>query len=123
MRPCHCPEATIITKQLDSIAEMVAVQLLSVATDTTEEKEKDNVEVKKLRRSVELVRGSHSVDDMLSAINTVLYDQLGFRGAGESYYELENSYIDMVRCGYIIHCNSTCTFGFSSYFLVYLCKS
>ena len=94
MRPCHCPEASIIVKQLDSIAEMVAVHLLESVGG-----EDCGLDVKRLRQSPleKVVEKGLPVDAVLAALNTVLYDHLGFRGAGDSYYELGSSFIDLVR--------------------------
>ena len=101
MRPCHCPQSSDIAKKLDSIAEMVAVHLVGSTTPG----EIEEGDVKRVRQSA-LAKvkeeGNHSVDDMLSALNSVLYDQLGYRGAGEAYYELNNSFIDQVRILYLI---------------------
>ena len=95
MRPCHCPGSSDIALQLDSIAEMVAVHLVGGATH----EEGEVRDTKRVRRSA-LARvkeeGCHSVDERLAAINSVMYDQLGYKGAGEAYYELDNSFIDRV---------------------------
>jgi hypothetical protein len=97
MRPCHCPGSSDIALQLDSIAEMVAVHLVGGATH--EEGEGEVRDTKRVRWSA-LARvkeeGSHSVDERLTAINSVMYDQLGYKGAGEAYYDLDNSFIDRV---------------------------
>lgn len=99
MRPCHCPGTADIVGQLDSIAETVAEHLLQ---DSTAE-EKEERELKKMRQNA-VVRvkegGVHPVDNILAAINTVLYDQLGYKGAEDDYYELSNSFFDQV--GYVM---------------------
>ena len=98
MRPCHCPSAADISLKLNSIAEMVARRLIG-GPPAEEKREEVMGGVKRVKESalVEVVReGDHSVDAVLAALNSVLYDQLGYRGAGESYYELENSFIDQV---------------------------
>ena len=96
MRPCHCPEESTINKQLDSIAEMVAEELLREA-EREEEGERVEIGVKRSRLSTVTERGM-SVDTILTALNAIFYDRLGFKGAThDSYYELDNSYIDRVR--------------------------
>ena len=101
MRPCHCPGTSNITQELDSIAERVAVHL--VGSTTPEEGEVKRVRQSALARVKE--EGDYSVDERLTALNSVLYDQLGYRGAGETYYELHNSLIDQVsisKCGMFV---------------------
>ena len=105
MRPCHCPDRSTISKQLDSIAEMVAEELLrglesEGGGDGEGEGERTEVGVKRLRQDplAAMIQRDLSVDTILTALNSVFYDQLGFKGAtSDSYYELDNFYIDRVR--------------------------
>ena len=107
MRPCHCPDTNTIGKQLDSIAEMVAVELLRGEEREGEREGEGDGEgegteggVKRLRQSAlaAVTQRGLPVDIILTALNKVLYDRLGFKGAtGDAYYELDNSYIDRVR--------------------------
>ena len=98
MRPCQCPGAAEIAKQLDSIADMVAESLLGAGAP----EEGERRDVKRVRQSA-LVRvreeGAHSVNNILAVLNSVLYDHLGYKEAGQT--DLENSFIDQVRvvCG------------------------
>ena len=96
MRPCHCPDARIITDQLDSIAEMVAVQLLEGRREGEERGGPDDVKRSRESAVLKAVQLQLPVDTVLREINAVLYDRLRFTGAGDSYYELDNSYIDRV---------------------------
>ena len=113
MRPCHCPGATDIAQQLDSIADMVARKLIrqweEEGNKGDEEEEegkkgdegdkKEGGRVKRVKESAlakVVGEGATPVGNILTALNSVLYDQLGFKGAGESYYSLENSFIDHV---------------------------
>ena len=107
MRPCHCPGATDIAQQLDSIADMVARKLIRQGEEEgnkgdEEEEEGDKKEGGHVKRVKECAlakvvgEGATPVGDILTALNSVLYDQLGFKGAGESYNSLENSFIDHV---------------------------
>ena len=107
MRPCHCPDNSTISKQLDSIAEMVAEELLREAeSEGVGERERTKRRGKELREnflSAVTERGL-SVDAILTALNSVLYDRLGFRETtSDSYYELDNCYIDRVR-----RCSTQC---------------
>ena len=105
MCPCHCQDTASINKQLDSIAEMVAVELLKKKGKAEEGGEEEDTEAgisapKRPRQQTavaEMVEKGLSADVILPALNSVLYGQLGFKGAGsDSYYQLENSYIDKV---------------------------
>lgn len=44
----------------------------------------------------EQVSGSHDVVDLISALNSTLFDRLGFRGNRESYYDPRNSFLNEV---------------------------
>lgn len=100
MLPCHCPGASNISKQLDSIAEVVAVELLKADENGEGDKTGSGAsDPKRPRQSplVEVTQRGLSPDAILAALNTVLYDKLGFKGApSDSYYELDNSYINKV---------------------------
>ena len=101
MCPCHCQDTASISKQLDSIAEMVAVELLKKAEEGGEEDTEAGISAPKRPRQqtavAEVVEKGLSADVILTALNSVLYGQLGFKGAtSDSYYQLENSYIDKV---------------------------
>ena len=102
MCPCHCQDTASISKQLDSIAEMVAVELLKKAEEGGEGEDTEaGISAPKRPRQqtavAEVVEKGLSADVILTALNSVLYGQLGFKGAtSDSYYQLENSYIDKV---------------------------
>ena len=104
MCPCHCQDTASINKQLDSIAEMVAVELLKKKGKAEEGEEGEDTEAgisapKRPRQTAvaEVVEKGLSADVILTALNSVFYGQLGFKGAAsDSYYQLENSYIDKV---------------------------
>ena len=99
MRPCHCPDNSTISKQLDSIAEMVAEELLR-GVEGKREKDGTKRRGKEQRQSslAALTELGLSVDTILTALNSVLYDRLGFRAARfDLYFDLDNSYIDKVR--------------------------
>ena len=105
MRPCHCPAPSIMTSQLDCITEKVAKELMQRAEEGEGEGEgkglkKERTSSKQPRPSLleAVKRREFPVDSKLSAINTVLYEQLGFHGASvHNYYTLDNSYLDKVQ--------------------------
>ena len=110
MNPCKEIPPSTIHKQLDSIAQQVAAELLQTSvgqvaasqplrdSDTSsqsyesEEEEEDNVSPgSKLRRL------GLPTDVILDAVNTVLYNRLCFSPPSmDQYYNLENSFIDQV---------------------------
>ena len=117
------PEDTY--RQLDSIAEKVACELLRRHGDTHGsppecsrlESEGDDhaalVKVLEMKLPTMLV---------LDGMNTVLYDQLGFKpGSLQRYYDLENSYIDkvLVEAGNFYYNTHAHTRRFLSVRLVY----
>ena len=100
MRPCHCLGGRSISGQLDSIAEMVAVELLSKRGEGEGQAEGEVLDPKRPRHEnplTEVTQLRLPTDTLLNGLNTVLYDHMGFRGATDNYYDLNNSYIDKVH--------------------------
>lgn len=100
MRPCHCLGGRSISGQLDSIAEMVAVELLNKRGEGEGQVEGGVSDPKRPRQESALMEVTQlrlPIDLLLTALNTVLYDHMGFRGATDNYYDLDNSYIDKVH--------------------------
>ena len=101
MRPCHCLGGRSISGQLDSIAEMVAMELLKKRGEGEGQGQVEGevLDPKRPRHESALTEVTQlrlPIDTLLTALNTVLYDHMGFRGATDNYYDLNNSYIDKV---------------------------
>lgn len=81
MNPCEAIQCEDIGAQLDTITGMVTAELVQRHPG-------DGGQAREVDAQVEQV---------LDAMNTVLYDRLGFKPASaDHYYDLENSYIDKV---------------------------
>ena len=107
MNPCLSIDAEAISRQLDDIAEAVAVELIKRSGDRNggEDSAASQCSAPKCSKpeqySSRNVARVHQLnlplDIVLSAINNVLYNDLGFKPKpSEHYYDLENSYIDKV---------------------------
>ena len=98
MNPCRAIQHEDIGAQLDNIAGMVAAELVQGQPGEVGKDDDHSSAPKCSRLDVGQARGVEApVEQVLDAINTVLYDRLGFKPASvDHYYDLENSYIDKV---------------------------
>lgn len=110
MNPCKEISPSSIYKQLDSIAQQVAVELLQTSTgqlpasqphkdsDTSGQSyESKEEEEDRASTASKLRRLGLPTEAVLDAINTVLYGRLCFSPPPmDQYYNLENSFIDQV---------------------------
>ena len=107
MNPCQNIDAEAVSRQLDNIAEAVAVELIKRNGDRggREDVAGPQPAAPKCSKpegySSENVARVHQLnlplDIVLSAINNVLYNDLGFKPKpSEHYYDLDNSYINRV---------------------------
>ena len=90
MNPCQAIQCEDIGAQLDTIAGKVTAELVQGQPGDSAPKcsRLDGGQAREVDAPVEQV---------LDAINAVLYDRLGFKPASaDRYYDLENSYIDKV---------------------------
>ena len=99
MNPCRAIQHEDISAQLDNIAGVVAAELVQGQPGKVGKDDDQSSAPKCSRLDVRQARAVEApVEQVLDAINTVLYDRLGFKPASvDHYYDLENSYIDKVR--------------------------
>ena len=99
MNPCRAIQHEDIGAQLDNIAGMVATELVQGQPGKVGKDDDQSSAPKCSRLDVRQARAVEApVEQVLDAINTVLYDRLGFKPASiDHYYDLENSYVDKVR--------------------------
>lgn len=100
MNPCQTVRHEVVGTQLDSIAAMVAEELIQRQQGEVG-KDDQGSSPKSLRLDEDVlsrVRGMGvPAKSVLDAMNTVIYDRLGFKSAAsDNYYDLENSYIERV---------------------------
>ena len=110
MNPLRDIKAENIQRQLDSISEKVASELLRKHETNSGEKEEEECSAPKCTKLSgettsqvlsRVLKLRLPISAVIEGINAVLYDQLGFKkGPVEQYYELENSYIDKVIVSY-----------------------
>ena len=102
MKPCQAVHQEVIGAQLDNIAAMVATELIQrqqgeVGMDGQGSTRKCSILDDDIMSRVHGM--GVSAECVLDAMNTVMYDQLGFKAAAsDHYYDLDNSFID--RVGY-----------------------
>ena len=99
MKPCQAVHQEVIGAQLDNIAVMVTTELIQRQQGTD-----DQGSTRKCSRlDDDIMSRVHGMgvpaECVLDAMNTVMYDRLGFKAAAsDHYYDLDNSFID--RVGY-----------------------